>query len=160
MKRVWIRWAIFIGVFIVSLFVSNIILNQGTTDMTVEMQEATLPVISVLYDSEPVNTMYGYTKRFDNGTMRESLSPVGEDRSLRIMVDTCNAEVTGVAYEIRSVDGSRLIENTISNGSSVEVCRNFITSIQNTSALSSNLHITRFSFMVLAHSLDISTKAP
>lgn len=112
MKRVWIRWAIFIGVFIVSLFVSNIILNQGTTDMTVEMQEATLPVISVLYDSEPVNTMYGYTKRFDNGTMRESLSPVGEDRSLRIMVDTCNAEVTGVAYEIRSVDGSRLIENT------------------------------------------------
>ena len=112
MKKVWVRWAIFLGVFIVSLLVSNIILNQGTTDMTVEMQEATLPVISVLYDNEPVNTMYGYSKRFDNGTMRESISPIGEDRSLRIMVDAYNADITGVSYEIRSVDGSRLIENT------------------------------------------------
>lgn len=112
MKKIWVRWAVFICVFIVSLFVSNFILNQGTTDMTVEMQEATFPVINVLYDNEPVNTMYGFADRFDNGTMRDSISPIGEDRSLRIMIDTCNAGVTGVAYEIRSVDGNRLIENT------------------------------------------------
>lgn len=112
MKRVGIRWAIILAVFIVSLVISNFIFNQGTTDMTVEMQEATFPVISVLYEDNVVNTMRGFAKRIDNGTIRESLSPIGDDRSLTYAVSTYGEPVTRVRYEVRSVDGSRLIENT------------------------------------------------
>ena len=86
MKRVGIRWAIILAVFIVSLVISNFIFNQGTTDMTVEMQAATFPVISVLYEDNVVNTMRGFAKRIDNGTIRESLSPIGDDRSLTYAV--------------------------------------------------------------------------
>ena len=112
MKRAGIKGLIILLVFIVTLIVSNIIFNQGTTDLTIEMQEASLPVVSVLYDGRTVNTMRGFTKRIDNGTLRESLSPIGDDRSLSFLVDTYSAKVVRVRYEVRSVDGSRLIENT------------------------------------------------
>ena len=59
MKRIIIRWFVIIVVFFATLFVSNILLNRGTTDMTVEMQEATLPVIGVLYGDRTVNNMHG-----------------------------------------------------------------------------------------------------
>lgn len=112
MKKVGIKWGIFVIVFIVSLIISNFILNKGTTDMTMEMQEATLPVISVIYDNRPVNTMHGFTVRMDNGTVRDSISPIGEDRTLSFVINNYGVPVTKVAYEVRSVDGSRLIENT------------------------------------------------
>ena len=111
-KKVGIRWAVIVAVFFIALFISNIILNKGTTDMTVEMQEATLPVISVLYNGQNVNYMWGYTSRKDNGTMRDSISPIGDDRTLSFVVNTYNTPVTRVRYEVRSADGSRLIENT------------------------------------------------
>ncbi len=100
-------------VFFVALVTSNIILNQGTTDMTVEMQEATLPVVSIVYDGKSVNTMHGYVDRMDNGTMRDSISPIGEDRILNFSVNSYSTGVNKVSYEIRNLDGSRLIENTV-----------------------------------------------
>ncbi|MCR5799024.1 MAG: hypothetical protein K6G69_03020 [Lachnospiraceae bacterium] len=112
MVKAWIRWAVIAVVFLASLCISSIILNQGTTDMTVEMQEATLPVISVLYNGKNVNYMRGFTSRKDNGTMRESICPVGEDRALSFVIDSYDMGISSVRYEVRSVDGSRLIEDT------------------------------------------------
>ena len=70
MKRIIIRWLVIIIVFFAALFAFNILMNRGTTDMTIDMPEATLPVISVLYGDKSVNTMYGYLNRMDAGTMR------------------------------------------------------------------------------------------
>lgn len=112
MKRIGIKVAVILSVFIVTLLISNYIFNQGTTNISVEMQEATLPVVSVLYDGRTVNTMHGYVKRIDNGTLRDSLSPIGEDRSLGFIIDKYAASIIRIRYEVRSVDGSRLIENT------------------------------------------------
>lgn len=112
MKRIGIKVAVILSVFIVTLIISNYIFNQGTTDLTVEMQEATLPVVSVLYDGRTVNTMRGFTNRIDNGSLRDSLSPIGDDRSLSFIIDKYASSITRIRYEVRSVDGSRLIENT------------------------------------------------
>lgn len=112
MKRAVIRWTVIFVVFIVSLFLSNIILNKGTTDLTVEMEEASLPVVSVLYNGTAVNTMRGFTQRMDNGTLRDSLSPIGDDRTLSYLIDSYSTAITRIRYEVRSADGTRLIENT------------------------------------------------
>ena len=112
MKRIWIRWVIILAVFISSLITFSVILNQGTTDMTVEMQEATLPVINIVYDGINVNTMHGYVERMDNGTMRDSISPVGDSREMQFSINSYDTGVTSVSYEVRNLDGSRLIENT------------------------------------------------
>ena len=113
MKRIWIRWVIILAVFISSLITFSVILNQGTTDMTVEMQEATLPVINIVYDGINVNTMHGYVERMDNGTMRDSISPVGDSREMQFSINSYDTGVTSVSYEVRNLDGSRLIENTV-----------------------------------------------
>ena len=44
MKKLIINIAIIIVVFFISLFVAGSIINQGTTDMTMEMGKATFPV--------------------------------------------------------------------------------------------------------------------
>ena len=113
MKRILIRWFVIIVAFFASLFAFNILMNRGTTDMTIDMPEATLPVISVLYGDKSVNTMYGYTERMDAGTMRDSISPIGEERSLSFSVNAYNTGISKISYEVRSLDGSRLIEETM-----------------------------------------------
>ena len=113
MKRILIRWFVIIVVFFAALFAFNVLMNRGTTDMTIEMPEATLPVISVLYGDKSVNTMYGYTNRMDAGTMRDSISPIGEERSLSFSVNAYNTGISKISYEVRSLDGSRLIEETM-----------------------------------------------
>lgn len=112
MKRVWIRWLVILASFVISIGIFSIILNQGTTDMTIEMQEATLPVVSIVYSGRSVNTMHGYVDRMDNGTMRDSISPIGENRELSFIIDSFKTGVNKVNYEIRNLDGSRLIEDT------------------------------------------------
>ena len=99
MKRILIRWLVIIVAFFASLFAFNILMNRGTTDMTIDMPEATLPVISVLYGDKSVNTMYGYTERMDAGTMRDSISPIGEERSLSFTEVVVN-EAKKSAYRI------------------------------------------------------------
>lgn len=113
MKRIWIRWLVILTVFVVSLITFSIVLNQGNTDMTVEMQQATLPVVSIVYDGVSVNTMRGYVERMDNGTMRDSISPVGESREMEFSINSYDTGVSSVSYEVRNLDGSRLIENTV-----------------------------------------------
>lgn len=113
MKRIIIRWFVIIVVFFATLFVSNILLNRGTTDMTVEMQEATLPVIGVLYGDRTVNNMHGYVSRMDAGTLRDGICPIGEERSLSFSVNAYDTAVSRISYEVRNLDGTRLIEETV-----------------------------------------------
>ena len=113
MKRIIIRWLVIIIVFFAALFAFNILMNRGTTDMTIDMPEATLPVISVLYGDKSVNTMYGYLNRMDAGTMRDSISPISEERTLSFSVNAYNTGISKISYEVRSLDGSRLIVETI-----------------------------------------------
>lgn len=81
--------------------------------MTVEMQEATLPIVNIIYDGRNINSMHGFVERMDNGTMRDSISPIGEDRVLSFAIDSYSTGISKVSYEVRNLDGSRLIEDTM-----------------------------------------------
>lgn len=116
MKKTWIRIGVIIATFFISLIVFSIVLNTGTTDMTIEMRGATLPVVSVYTDGYEVNLMHGYVSDIDMGTLRDSITPLGDDRGLEFAVNTYGTVISKISYEIRSRDGSRLIEdNTIDN---------------------------------------------
>lgn len=101
----------FVVVFLVSLFVIGWILNQGNAEIAMEMQEATLPVVSVELGKYKINTMFGYKERRQEAFMRENLTPIGEGRKVSLVVDTYGQEISSLAYEVRSADGERLIEN-------------------------------------------------
>lgn len=112
MNRNWIRYGVVICVFFVSLLAFSILLNQGNTDMTMEMAPASLPTAFITIDGKEVNEMHGYVQRMDAATIRDHISPIGEDRKLSFGLDLYGQELKELRYEVRSVDGQRLIEDT------------------------------------------------
>ena len=98
--------------FFLMLFVFSILLNRDNAGMTMEMAEASYPTVSIQNNGRLINRMQGYAKPMDTSYMRESITPLEEGRSLTIYVDKYEREITGLAYEVRSIDGERLIEST------------------------------------------------
>ncbi len=112
MKKAVIKLIAFVCVFIASLVVISFYMNKGNTDMTADMAHATLPTIAVSCQGTEVNLMRGFCGEMDPAGMRENITPVGETRQMDIVIHAHGQELDSAAYEVRSVDGSRLIENT------------------------------------------------
>lgn len=112
MKKLIIKLGSFAGVFLLSLIFFSLFMNKGNTDMTAEMAEASLPLVSVMLGDYEVNLMHGYLQEMDEGSMRETITPMGENREIEIKVDLFGQTVDGMSFEIRSLDGNRLVENT------------------------------------------------
>lgn len=99
-------------VFIISIFVIDFILNRTTSEITMDMPKATLPVVSVKVDEYKINTMYGYTSRREEAFTKDNITPISSDREITLVIDTFEADIDSVAYEVRSIDGQRLIEGS------------------------------------------------
>ena len=99
-------------VFIASLITFSIYLNKGNTDMTLDMSDPSLPVAYIEIGGRSVNEMHGYLDRMDASTIRDSITPVGEDRMVQFVIDKYDEGISSLRLEIRSNDGNRLIEDT------------------------------------------------
>lgn len=86
MKKLIINIAIIIVVFFISLFVAGSIINQGTTDMTMEMGKATFPVVTVRFNGIEMNPMHGYRKENENES-DEGIHYTVDDRTKDITSD-------------------------------------------------------------------------
>ncbi|MCR5747326.1 MAG: hypothetical protein K6G03_06420 [Lachnospiraceae bacterium] len=87
-------------------------MSRRNTTMTATMKDTELPLVTVLYDGKETNCMHGLKYAADLTKYRGDLSPLGENRTLDIKVTEYNSDVTGISFEVRSSDGSRLIEST------------------------------------------------
>ena len=112
MKKTLLKGFVFLLVFLVSLVVIGKVMNKGHNNMTMEMQPASLPVITMEKAGIAYNQLHGYTVAMDPAFERNTVTVLGENRDTQFQVDTYGREVTGIWIEVRSTDGSRLIENT------------------------------------------------
>lgn len=112
MNRIWWKRIAAMVVFLISLFVIDFILNRDNSEITTDMPKATLPVVSVLSENHKVNTMYGYISKREEAYTKDSITPISENREITIVIDTYQADIDSVAYEVRSIDGERLIEGS------------------------------------------------
>lgn len=112
MKKTVIKGIAFVVIFVISLVVISMVANQGNGDMTAPMSTACLPTMAIVEDGQEINQMYGYTMQMDTADMRESITPIKTARQINAVVHGYGTEIAGVSYELRSIDGSRLIENT------------------------------------------------
>ena len=111
MKKTIIKIAVCVVVFIASAFIIGGIMNQGHNNMTMEMAPATLPVITMESGGVACNELHGNTVEMDVAYQKDTVTMLGVDRQANFTVDTYGREVTGISMEVRSIDGSRLIEN-------------------------------------------------
>ena len=98
-------------VFVLAVIIFSFMTNQTNKDLTTEMSEATLPVLTLYDGKTAINELYGYTEKMDAAYMRDTITPIGEDRLLPVTVKTYQTAVDKISYEIRSLDAQRLIAN-------------------------------------------------
>ncbi len=112
MRKTLIKGAIVITVFFLALFLISNFMNKGNADMTTEMEAASFPVVAMNYGGFRINVLHGYQEAMEVSQMRESLTPLVSGRKVNLDIDTYGTRVDGIRFEVRSVDGSRLIEDT------------------------------------------------
>lgn len=112
MKQFLIKFAVGIVSFIAALIIFGNLLNRGTTDMTVEMSEARLPVISFVSGNELYNPTFGYRERRDVMLLKNTITPLGENRSLAFSIECFGQQIEAIRMEVRTKEADRLIEDT------------------------------------------------
>ncbi len=112
MKRAIIKGVLLGCIFALALMILSRVMNQGNTDMTTEMGEATYPVLSMYVDAYRVGSLHGYAQAMECAYLRDNLQPIGEDRRIDVRMDTYGRGIDTIAFEVRSLDGERLVEST------------------------------------------------
>ena len=112
MKKSVIKLCVFFMVFLLALVVVSIMMNKGHDNLTMEMAPASLPLVTMEMSGVAYNQLHGYCEATDIAFQRDTVTVLGESRNIDFIVDTYGQEVTGISMEVRSVDGSRLIEST------------------------------------------------
>lgn len=80
----------------------------------IEMQNMTLPVVTMLSDGEQMNLMHGYCSNLDVMLMRENITPVTESKTLEIVIDENAYNIKKVNYEIyETVQGAKVEEGSV-----------------------------------------------
>ena len=109
MNRKVIKPVVLSGLFLAALIVFSIITNQDNKDMTTAMKEATLPIVQFYEGNNSVAQLHGYVSEMNITKMRDGIVPVDHTRLLPLKINTYGQKIRGIAYEIRSLDDSRLV---------------------------------------------------
>ena len=111
MRKGLIKTVVLILVFCVTVGITGLFSHQDSMDMTSEMAPATLPVVYLQREDTRINELYGYTSERDGTGMRDTITPLGKELSLPVVIKTCQNQIDEVAYEVRTMNMERLIEN-------------------------------------------------
>ena len=112
MKKAIIKGILLGVIFAAALWLISRIMNQGNTDMTTEMAEATYPIVSMFAEGHLVNNLRGYAQSMDMAHMRDMIQPVGSDRKIDVRLNTYGNNISDISFEVRSINGERLVEST------------------------------------------------
>lgn len=116
MKIVY-RILILLGIFCGSIFYfgSNMQERVFSADRkTTTMQQATLPVVTVLAGEDEINLMHGYCSNLDAMLFRESITPLDTEQSVELLIDENAYNIKKVNYEIYDTSlGTKLEEGSV-----------------------------------------------
>lgn len=111
MKRVLHRIAVLMIVFILGVAGTAFLLNSETTDDRSDMNAPVLPELMVDIGGNTANRMCGYRQKMQVDFIRECITPLDTTKKITFVVNPYNTKVKSLSYEIRTSDGSKVIEN-------------------------------------------------
>lgn len=112
MKNAISKVIVCLAVFILTLFVSSSIYNKGNEEMTANMTEASLPLVHVTTNGISHNYMHGLRQELNGSFFRDTITPLGDGRTLGFTIDKYGNSIDKISFEVRSIDGERLVERT------------------------------------------------
>ncbi len=98
-------------VFVLGVAGSPFLLNSETTDDRSDMNDPVLPEVMVDFDGNYGNRMYGYASPCSLILSRDSVTPLDTSKKLFLAVNPYDTKVKSLSYEIRTSDGSKVLEN-------------------------------------------------
>ena len=111
MKHKWIKPLVLIVAFLISVVIFECAIAKGSVDLTTEWKEPVLPVVYLSDSGKDINRLQGYKKEMNPQYIRDTITPVSSKMELPIKVLAYEQKITGISYEIRSLDAGRLIED-------------------------------------------------
>ena len=111
MKRFIRRFVILLFVFILGVTGTAFLMNSRSTDDRSDMNNPTLPEVMVDFGGTLSNRMHGYREKMQADFVRECVTPLDTTKKISLAIDPYETKVKSLAYEIRSSDGRKVIEN-------------------------------------------------
>ena len=93
-------------------------LNMGGTsaykkETQSAMNSASLPIVYMTTESGiNYNYLHGYTCDVEQKLIHDSITPISSDRTFDFNIKQYGSRVTGISFEVRNLDGSKLIERS------------------------------------------------
>ena len=111
MKNFFKRFLVLLVVFILGVAGTAFLMNNETTDDRSDMNDAVLPEVMVQFGDVLTNRMYGYRQPMEADFVRASVTPLDTTKKLTLVVNPYDTKVRNLSYEIRTSDGSKVMEN-------------------------------------------------
>ena len=111
MKNFFKRFLVLLVVFILGVAGTAFLMNNETTDDRSDMNDAVLPEVMVQFGDVLTNRMYGYRQPMEADFVRDSVTPLDTTKKLTLVVNPYDTKVKNLSYEIRTSDGSKVMEN-------------------------------------------------
>lgn len=115
-NKLLVLLAIFIAIIGIYLFTGR----DKKEIQNIVMGRPTLPTVTLLASSGEnednsleINELFGYTNQMETKYMRDSITPISSSRSMTVKVKRYDNVIMGAEFEVRSLDGERLIEKTL-----------------------------------------------
>jgi uncharacterized protein YvpB len=116
MKYVY-RTLILLCIFAGALYYFGKDIQEEVSDIevkTVEMGEATFPLITIRLKDYEINQLHGYSTNLNANIVRENITPLDSSQSFDVVINEKGNNVKRVIYELRALADNKLIEtNTI-----------------------------------------------
>lgn len=106
------RIIILIVIFVASIYYFSKDIKEVVfdTDNTTVMSNTTLPLVTIKLGEQRINLLHGYSTNLDANSIRETVTPLGQDQSFEIIIDQKEYDIKKVNYELRDFFGNNLIE--------------------------------------------------
>lgn len=111
LKRTIFGSLLFVVIFIGATLSFNYIMNRNSTSRAVEGYNPTMGKAYILYEGRQINSMLGYKDTIDTSLYRDSIVPIDAEKTVKILLSDSLDTGANVRYELRSFDGSNLIED-------------------------------------------------
>ena len=102
---------ILLAVFLVALFTFSKLTNHETKDLTADLAAPTLPVVYFEDNGHPLNELHGYVEEMSVISMRDTITPLPENGKLSLRIDPYDNKIKEVSFQIRSLNGDRLVQD-------------------------------------------------
>lgn len=95
-----------VSIFIFGRHIPSI--NVGTATAT-SLQDSTFPLVNITTDKYTINTLHGYSSSLNSANVRESITPIGSDKSFRVTISGNELKIKRLDYELQDIANQKVI---------------------------------------------------